>query len=85
MGLISSKPGRALEGGIGVVGDGVADFRVGDILDVGDEESDFAGLQLIDLDRLGSEHAESFRIERGSVPPEANSSAPCAAFLGIRE
>ena len=44
--------------GLVVVGDGVADFGVGDILDVGDEEADFAGAQLVDLDRLGRENAE---------------------------
>ena len=31
--------------------------------------------QFVDLDRLGREHAESFRVEGGAVPPEANSIA----------
>jgi len=41
MGLISSKPGNAWMAAV-VVGDGVADLRVRDILDIGDDESNFA-------------------------------------------
>ena len=51
-GLDFFEAGQGLDGGIGVVGDGVADFGVGDVLDVGDEESDFAGYQLVDFNRL---------------------------------
>ena len=46
MGLISSKPGSGSIAGLVVVGDGVADLGVGDVLDVGDEEADFAGAQV---------------------------------------
>ena len=67
MGLISSKAGESFEGGVGVVGDGVADFCVGDVLDVGDEEADFAGFQFIDFYRLGALHAERFGVERCAV------------------
>ena len=74
-GLDFLEAGQRLEGGIGVVGDGVADLGVGDVLDVGDDESDFAGHELVDLHRLGSEDAESFRVEGGAVPPEANAIA----------
>jgi len=42
-GLDLFEAGQGLDGGMGVVGDGVADFGVGDILDVGDDEADFAG------------------------------------------
>ena len=42
-GLDFFEAGQGFDGGIGVVGDGVADFGVGDVLDVGDDESDFAG------------------------------------------
>ena len=67
------EAGERLDGGIAVVGDGVADLRVGDVLDVGDEESDFAGDEFVDLDGLGSEHAESLGIEGCSVPHETDS------------
>ena len=68
-GLDFFEAGEGFDGGIGVVGDGVADFGVGDVLDVGDDEADFAGFEFIDLHRLGREHAESFRVEGGAVPP----------------
>ena len=74
-GLDFFEAGQGFEGGVGVVGDGVADFGVGDILDVGDDEADFAGHELVDLDWLGREHAESFRVESCAVPPEADSVA----------
>ena len=74
-GLDFFEAGQRLDRGIGVVGDGVADLGVGDVLDVGDEETDFAGLQLVDLHRLGREHAESFRVESGAVPQETDSLA----------
>ena len=57
------------------MGDSVADFGVSDIFYVGDDEADFSGDELLDLDRLGSEHAESFGVEGGAVPPEANAVA----------
>ena len=69
------KAGKRFEGGVAVVGDGVADFRVGNILDVRDEESDFAGFQLVNLDRLGILHAESFGVEGGAIRPQTNSLA----------
>ncbi len=83
-GLDFFEAGQGFERGIGVVGDGVADFGVGDILDVGDDEADFAGDELLDLDRLGSEHAESFGVEGGAVPPEANAVALFAGCLEKR-
>jgi len=35
----------------------------------------FASHELIDLDGLGGEHTESFGVEGGAVPPEADSVA----------
>ena len=68
-GLDFFEAGQRLDGGTVVVGDGVADLGVGDVLDVGDEEADFAGDEFVDLDRLGREHAERFDLEGRSVPP----------------
>jgi hypothetical protein len=42
-GLDFFKAGKGFERGVGVVRDGVADFRVSDVFYVRDEESDFAG------------------------------------------
>ena len=61
------EAGQWLNGGIAVVGDGVADLGVRHVLDVGDEEADFAGDELVDLHGLGqsarreSRHRRSFR------------------------
>ena len=49
-GLDFFKAWKRLERGVGVVGNGIADFRVSDILDVRDQEPDFARF----LARLGS-------------------------------
>ena len=59
MGLMASKPGSARRGSRGVH-DGVAHAGVGDALDVGDDEADFAGGQFIQRDGLGRERAEGF-------------------------
>src|SRR5947209_8840758 len=39
------EAGQGVNGGVGVIGDGVAGFCVGNVLDVSDDESDFACLQ----------------------------------------
>ena len=61
--LMSSKPGRASAQGRSTVGDGVADLGVGDVLDGGDEEADFAGGELGDLDGLGGHDAHALDVE----------------------
>ena len=66
------KAGQGVGGGARVLGDGVADARVGDVLDGGDEEADFAGGELLDLDGLGGEHAHRLDVEDLVVPHEAN-------------
>ena len=55
-GFESGKCGRGARG----VGDGVAHARVGDALDIGDDEADVAGFQFFERDGLGRERAESF-------------------------
>ena len=45
------------------VGDGVADLGVGDVLDGGDKEADFAGGELRELDGLGRHHAHALDVE----------------------
>ena len=72
MGLISSKPGSGSIGGIGFVGDGVADFRVGHGLAVGHQEADFAGAQLVHFHRLGGENAEGFDLQHAPIPHQAD-------------
>ncbi len=51
-GLDFFKAGEGVRGGARVFGDGVADAGVGDVLDGGDEEADFAGGELFDFDGL---------------------------------
>ena len=60
---MSSKPGRASAQGLSTVGDGVAHFCVGDVLDGGYEEADFAGGELGDLDGLGGHDAHGLDLE----------------------
>ena len=63
---------QRLEGGIPIVGDGVADLGVGNILDVGNEEPDFAGAQFVDFDRLGREHTEVLHVESAAIRHQAD-------------
>ena len=71
-GLDVLEAGQRLDGGAGIVGDGIADLGVGHIFDVGDDEADLAGIERIDFDRLGSEHTEGFDLESPSVRPQAD-------------
>ena len=84
-GLDFFEAGQSFEGGMGVVGDGVADLGVGDVLDVGDDEADFSGDELVDFDGLGGEDAESFGVESGAIPPEADAISLSSACLERRE
>ena len=45
-----AKAGQGLAHRLAVVGDGVADAGVGDLLDRGGEKSDLAGTELLDVD-----------------------------------
>ena len=58
------ESGQRLGCRIFVVGDGVADLRVGNGLDVGEEEADFAGRKLVARDRLGRLIAQAFHFDR---------------------
>src|SRR5581483_2978680 len=71
-GLDVFKAGQRLERGIAVLGDGVADLGVGNVLDVGDEEADFSGAQFFGFDRLGGMDTESLDVEDAAVRPEAD-------------
>src|SRR5262249_9582813 len=64
------KTRQRLDGRAGIAGNGVANLGVGHVLDVGDHETDFAGEQLIDLNRLGREHTQSFHVEGLAVRPQ---------------
>ena len=71
-GLDFFKAGQGVGGGARVFGDGVADAGVRDVFDGGDEEADFAGGKLLDLDGLGSEDAHGLDVEDFAVPHEAD-------------
>src|SRR5581483_5010538 len=71
-GLDFFKAGERFDGGIGVVGDGIADLGIGDILHVRHEKTDFAGLQFINFDGLGREDADRLDIESAIVRPESD-------------
>src|SRR5271165_1379953 len=53
-----------------LIGDGVADLGVGDILDVRYQEADFASGEFLDLDRFGRQHAHRLDVEGLAVRHE---------------
>ena len=59
------EAGQRLVDRIALVGDGVADARVGDFLDRGGEHADLAGAELVDQCELGREHAGAVDLVRG--------------------
>ena len=61
-GTAGRKPGSALGDRLAVVGDGVADPGVGDLLDRGSEEADLARPEFAELDALGREHADAIDL-----------------------
>ena len=71
-GLDFFETGQRFDRGAIVIGDGVADLGVGNVLDVGDKEANFAGDQFFDFHRLGREYAQSFDLEHAPVPPQAD-------------
>ena len=66
-GLDFFESGQCFERGMRVIGDGVANLGVGDVLDVGNEKAGVACAQFADVDRLWGEHAEGFNVESPSV------------------
>ena len=78
MALSGSNPGQRLGGGIGVVDNGVADLRVGDGLDIGEEESDFARRKLVAGNRLGRLVPDPFHFMHACCSTTGGSSGPCA-------
>ena len=56
------EPGKGLGRRARHLGNRVADLRVADVLDVRDEESDFAHAELVDDGRLRTEHTELQRL-----------------------
>ena len=63
-GLDVFKAGEGFGGGVGGVGDGIADLGVGHILDCCDEEADFARGEGGDFDGFGGEDAPWIRRRR---------------------
>ena len=51
-GCAGLKPGSACAVGACALGDGVADAGVGHLLDLGGDEADLAGAELVDIDLL---------------------------------
>src|SRR5438067_1207311 len=64
------KSRQSLDGGMSMVGDGVADFCMRYVLDVCHQKADFPCLKFIDLDRLWREHAELLHVEDFAVRPK---------------
>ncbi len=62
-GLDVFEAGEGFGAGVFDVGEGVADLGVGDVFDGGDEEADFAGGELGELDGLGGHDAHGFDVE----------------------
>ncbi len=62
-------------GGPGVVGDGVADLGVADVLDGGREKAHLARAEFADLDRLGHQHAHGFDFKRFAIRHQADALA----------
>ena len=71
-GLDFFEAGQGFDGGTFVVGDGVANLRVGNVLAVGDDEAHFTGNEFLDLDGLGCEYTQGFYLQHASVPPQTN-------------
>ena len=63
---------KRLGGWAVVVGDRIANLRVGDALDVGNDKSDLAGAKLLQADGLGRQDAEFLHGVNLVVRPEAN-------------
>ena len=59
-----------------VFGDGVADARVGDLLDGGVEEADLAGAELADFRHLGAEDADAVDVVGGARAHHLDGHAP---------
>ncbi len=55
-----------------IIRDRVADLRIRDVLDIRDDESDFACDQFLDLYRLRRERAERFHLKNPSIRPQPN-------------
>ena len=64
-GIAGRKPGSGSARGVALVGDGVADAGVGDLLDRGGEEADLAGAELVGERELGGEHADAVDLVGG--------------------
>ena len=70
--LAGAKPRQRAVGGLAVVGDGVADPGVGDLLDRGRDEPDLARPQPVDQQCLGGQHADAVDQVGGTVAHEAD-------------
>src|SRR5579862_7960130 len=67
------KAGQWFDRRMIVVGDGVANLGIGNVLDVGDEKANFAGRHLVDFHWFWSQHAESFDVEGTAIGHQADS------------
>ncbi len=68
--------GQRLVGGVGIIGDGVADGDVGEFFDVGDDIADLAGADLLDGCGIGGKFAEVGNHVRLAGTHEADLLAP---------
>ncbi len=60
------EAGQGLSGGLAIVGDRVADARIGDILDLGRDEADLAGAEHLDIGHFGLEDADAVDLVVGA-------------------
>lgn len=58
-GLCWLEAGQGLRRRALVVGDGIADARIGDFLDRGGDEADLAGAEAVDIDHLRGQHTDA--------------------------
>ncbi len=70
-----AKAGQRLAHRLAVVGDGVADAGIRDLLDRGGEEADLAGTELFDVDHLRREHADAVDLVGGAGAHHADALA----------
>src|SRR5205807_5901842 len=68
-GLNLFETGKSFRGGAISGGDGIADFCIGNLLEVGDHESYWARHQLIHGDRLGREDSQRLYFRSCAIRP----------------
>src|SRR5438270_5658677 len=71
-GLDFLETGQRFKGGTIVVGDGVSNLSIANILEVGEKEADLSCFKGLDFDRLRREHSKILHLGDGAIRPETN-------------